>query len=77
MSTTTLYAQRDERWEQLCYRAYGSVNETQVMALREANRTLASNMTRFQFEGGELITVPALDVSAALEDTTEKPPWAK
>ncbi|NMT19112.1 hypothetical protein HKA99_32715, partial [Vibrio parahaemolyticus] len=48
MSTTTLYAQRGESWELLCYRAYTSVTESQVMALREANRALARNMTDFQ-----------------------------
>ncbi|WP_229626302.1 tail protein X [Vibrio parahaemolyticus] len=77
MSTTTLYAQRGESWEQLCYRAYTSVAESQVMALREANRALARNMTDFQFEGGELVTIPAIDVSTVIEDATEKPPWAE
>ncbi|ELZ7201017.1 tail protein X [Vibrio parahaemolyticus] len=77
MSTSTLYAQRGERWDQLCYRAYSSVSETLVMTLREANRTLASDMDNFEFDGGEVVTIPALEVSTVIEDTTEKPPWAE
>ncbi|MEA5281423.1 tail protein X [Vibrio parahaemolyticus] len=77
MSTTTLYAQRGERWDQFCYRAYSSASETLVMTLREANRTLASDMDNFEFDGGEVVTIPALEVSTVIEDTTEKPPWAE
>lgn len=71
-----LYANRHERWDQLCYRAYGSTSEAQVRALRSANRTVANNMTGFTFEGGERIEVPTLS-SATVIETVEKPPWAR
>lgn len=47
------------------------------MTLREANRTLASDMDNFEFDGGEVVTIPALEASSVIEDTTEKPPWAE
>lgn len=73
----TLNAFRFERWEQLCYRAYSSVSQTQLLALRNANRHLSSSMTDFQFQGGERVTIPDIEVKATLENAVEKPPWAK
>lgn len=73
---TTLYANRHERWDQLCYRAYGSVSQSQVNALREANRDIATKMQGFTFAGGERIDVPAIDTKT-VEETEERPPWAK
>ncbi len=72
-----LYAFRHERWEQLCYRAYASVSQTQLLALREANRNQTSLMADFRFQGGELVVIPNVEVEAVLQDTMEKPPWAR
>lgn len=72
----TLYAMKGERWEQLCWRAYRRSTEELTMALREANRSLASSMTSVTFEGGETITVPVIDIPAAIKDVVEAPPWA-
>ena len=75
MSERTIYAMRGERWDQVCFRAYGSADENAMMELRAANRELANNMVSFTFAGGELLTVPSIN-AAAINETTERPPWA-
>lgn len=75
MSEKTIHANRGERWDQLCFRIYGSLTEKMMMDLREANRALSNSMVSFTFEGGELVNVPELDTDTETE-TTERPPWA-
>ncbi len=72
----TLHAMKGERWEQLCWRAYRRSTEALTMALREANRTLAASMSTITFEGGEEVSIPAIDIPAAIKDVVEAPPWA-
>lgn len=73
----TLNAFRFERWDQLCYRAYSNVSQTLLLELRGANRHLSSSMSDFKFQGGELVTIPDIEVEAALESIVEEPPWAR
>ncbi len=72
----TIHAMKGEHWEQLCYRIYKRTTESMVMDLREANRELASSMTGPQFDGGEAISIPAIDIPEAITETVEAPPWA-
>ncbi|MEF1158872.1 tail protein X [Vibrio parahaemolyticus] len=72
----TLHAMKGEHWEQLCYRAYRRTSESLVMELRDANRELATSMTGPQFDGGEAIAIPVIDIPTAITETVEAPPWA-
>lgn len=72
--TNTLIARQGERWEQLCFRAYQANSQALVDALFDANRELTRQMTRFEFQGGETVVIPAMTVSNTV--SVEAPPWA-
>ncbi|EOW2077599.1 tail protein X [Vibrio mimicus] len=72
----TVYAIKNEHWENLCYRIYKRTTESLVMALREQNRELAMSMTKPTFDGGESISIPAIDIPEIISETVEAPPWA-
>ncbi len=70
----TLIARQGERWDQLCYRAYSSSNQSLIDELFEANRELTRAMTTSTFSGGETVNIPAAKVVNTI--SVEKPPWA-
>lgn len=78
-------ARQYERWDNLCQRIYGRSTQADVMTLRDANRELVrgadaqsqtSEGVTFEFNGGELITVPMLDIQAQSIDAGVAP-WQK
>lgn len=71
-----LVSQEGERWDSLCQRAYGSVSQSALNALRAANVEAARASLGFVLPAGMVITVPALSTTAS-SSVVEVAPWQR
>lgn len=71
----TLISIQGERWDTLCVRAYGSVTQQAINALRRANQDAARRTEGFVLPAGLAITVPSMAAQAITP--VELAPWQR
>lgn len=64
-----------ERWDQLCYRAFGVSSEAGVTALRDANPDAVAQSDPFVLPAGLLIMIP--DITLTVVEVVEVAPWQR
>lgn len=69
-------ARQGERWDTICYRIYKRATIDDVMTLRKANRDTVKAGATFEFAGGELLTVPMINIVQTSTDAGVAP-WQR
>ncbi len=72
----TLIAIDGERWDTICFRAYGQSSADMVKQLRNANRRIALQNS-FTLKAGQQIKIPNIDVQKENINTIGLAPWQK